>query len=235
MSPLISDLHFLTGTGVSLLWIVWIPNVSSGSPTYRVYRPYRHRIVWIVRIVWIPAVSGIDGIRFSPLVSHPPGGKNETPGMHTPLLLHLYSAFLVEAYEPDSTEKIRKSIGLGSSIQGRKNFGFFQWEMARSHRKSRRFFDPQYNFRFPSISGGFLPETMIFLDLSDRFRSFWETGILDLGCTPLYSTRTPLVLRCIPLILRCTPLYSTRTPLLLYSYSGVLESHFFPLESTTKT
>jgi hypothetical protein len=63
MSPLISDLDFLTETGVSLPWIVWIPNVSSGSPTYRMYRPYRHRIVWIV---WIPAVSGIDRIRFFP-------------------------------------------------------------------------------------------------------------------------------------------------------------------------
>ncbi len=58
MSPLISNLYFLTGTGLSLLWIVWIPNVFSGSPTHRVYRPYRHRIFWI------PAISGIDGIRF---------------------------------------------------------------------------------------------------------------------------------------------------------------------------
>ncbi len=61
--------------------------------------------------------------------------------------------------------------------------------------KIQRFFDLEYYFRFPSISGGFLPETVIFLDLSDRFRSFWETGILDLGCTSLvlrlYSTRTP--------------------------------------------
>jgi hypothetical protein len=56
---------------------------------------------------------------------------------------------------------------------------------------------------------------VIFLDLSDRFRSFWETGIFDLDCTPLYSA--------------CTPLYSTRTPLVLYSYPGVLESCFFPL------
>jgi hypothetical protein len=67
MSPLISDLHFLTRTGVSPLWIVWIPNISSGSPTYPMYLPYLHGILWIVRILGILGVSAADGIRFFPL------------------------------------------------------------------------------------------------------------------------------------------------------------------------
>jgi hypothetical protein len=77
-----------------------------------------------------------------------------------------YSASLVEAYEPDSAEKFRKSMGLRSSIQGRKNFGFFQCfftKLSFFHSgkrpevagKIRRFLDPEYYFRFPSISGVF--------------------------------------------------------------------------------
>jgi hypothetical protein len=40
MSPLISDLYFLTRTEVSPDWIVCTPDVSSESPMYPMYRPY---------------------------------------------------------------------------------------------------------------------------------------------------------------------------------------------------
>jgi hypothetical protein len=42
-----------------------------------------------------------------------------------------YSASRVEAYKPDPTEKLRKSMELGSSISGRKNFEFFRYLLTK--------------------------------------------------------------------------------------------------------
>jgi hypothetical protein len=135
------------------------------------------------------------------------GGKSETPGVRTPLVLRFPSQSLRVRFD----RKVPEIDGLRSSIQGRKNFGFssvlwpnscsFQWETAISHRKNPKIFRLGILLPIHIDFWGFVLETVIFLDLSDRFRSFWYTGILDLGCTPL----------------------------VLHSYSGVLESRFFPL------
>jgi hypothetical protein len=150
------------------------------------------------------------------------GGKNETPGVGTPLVLHLYSvvlrctplvlrytplysASLVEAYEPDSAEKFRKSMGLGSSIQGRKNFAFssvfwpnscsFQWKTARSRRINPKIFRPGILLPIPidfwgysagngDFSWPFRPVPIVLGDRNPRPE-------LYSAVFRLYSTRTP--------------------------------------------
>jgi hypothetical protein len=172
------------------------------------------------------------------------GEKSGTPGVCTPLVLHLccavlrlystcaalystctplYSASLVEAYELGSTEKFRKSMKLGSNIQGRKNFGFFQWETVRSRRRNPKIFRLGILFPIPidfcefsaghgDFSWSFRPVPIVLGDRNPR------PGLYS-ACTPLYFTRTPLVLRCTLLVLR---LYSTRTPLVVRCTSLVL-------------
>jgi hypothetical protein len=43
-----------------------------------------------------------------------------------------------------------------------------------------RFSGPEYCFHFRSILGTFLPQTVIFPELSSRFRSFAKVGIIGL-------------------------------------------------------
>jgi hypothetical protein len=80
----------------------------------------------------------------------------------------------------------------GSSIPGRKNFRIFLVSSSQIPVISggtrpevggiiQRSSGPEYWFQFPSISEAFLSETLIFPELSSRFRLFPKVGIIGLG------------------------------------------------------
>jgi hypothetical protein len=258
MSPLISDLHFLSGTGVSLLWIVWIPSVFSGSPAYHVYRPYRHRIVWIVwipsvssgsptyrvyrpyrrRIVWIPAVSWIDGIRFSPLGLTPPRGKKWDSGSAYSALTPLVLRFPSWSVRAGFDRKVQEIDGAWKQYSRSEKFRIFPVGNGQKSPKEPKIFRPGILLPIPidfcgfsagndDFSWSFRPVSIVLGDRNPRPGLYSAILHSYSACTPLYSTRTPLVLHSYsallrsysastPLVLRCTPLvlrfYSTRTP-----------------------
>jgi hypothetical protein len=115
----------------------------------------------------------------------------------------LYSASLVEAYELGSPEKFRKSMKLGSNIQGREDFGFFQWETVRSRRRNPKIFRLGILFPIPidfcefsaghgDFSWSFRPVPIVLGDRNPRPGLYSAILHSYSACTPLYSAYTPL-------------------------------------------